>query len=792
MFDSNKSHPTPTCSGAPGAAAPPSSRSLAPCPSRFALWILSLTLLASAPRFGLGQEQQQQPQVDESLLTLDRIFQGNELSGQPPESFNWHQRRGGYLRMEAVKEIPGGRSLVWHDTATDRNEVLVPAYHFIPPREEAALNVERYTFSDDESKLLLYTNSKRVWRTRSRGDYWVLDIASGELKKIGGPAAPSSLMFAKFSPDGGRVAYVREQDIYVQDLRTMAITRLTDKGESRVINGTFDWVYEEELGLQDGFRWSPDGQAIAYWQIDVDGVRDYLLISNVSGLYNETMAVPYPKVGETNPSARIGVVPAGGGETNWLPIPGDPREHYLAQMDWAGDSRHLVIQQFNRLQNTNRLFLADLQQGDLRTLQTETDPAWVDNHNARLIWTDHHTRVVWLSERGGWQHAYLIDRNDGQTRPITSGKFDVMQIERADDTSDRDGWLYYAASPDNPTQRYLYRVRYDGTRQERLTPMDQPGTHNYSISPDGKWAVHTYSTFTRPPTSELISLPDHKTVRVLTDNKSLQEKLAKLKMPVREMFRIDIGNNLQLDAWCLLPPDFDPARKYPVLFHVYGEPAGQTVLDRWGSRHHLWHMFLAQQGYAVFSVDNRGTPAPRGSEWRKCIYRQVGILASADQAAAVKAILQARPYLDPQRVGVWGWSGGGSMTLNAMFRYPELYHTGISVAPVPNQRHYDTIYQERYMGLPGDNADGYMRGSPIHFAGQLQGNLLLVHGTGDDNCHYQGAESLINELVARNKQFSMFAYPDRSHSINERTNTTRHLFGLMTQFLREKLPPGPK
>jgi dipeptidyl-peptidase-4 len=279
---------------------------------------------------------------------------------------------------------------------------------------------------------------------------------------------------------------------------------------------------------------------------------------------------------------------------------------------------------------------------------------------------------------------------------------------------------------------------------------------------------------------------------VLEDNKKLRDAVNALKRQPTEFFRVDIGDGLELDGWCIKPPDFDASKRYPVVFHVYGEPAGQTVLDRWGGPNYLWHLMLAQHGYLVMSVDNRGTPAPRGRDWRKVVYRQVGILAPKEQAAAVRAILKRWPFVDPERVGIWGWSGGGSMSLNAIFRYPDLYHTAMAVAPVSNQRYYDTIYQERYMGMPHDNAEGYRDGSPIAHARQLKGNLLIVHGTADDNVHYANAEALVNELIAANKQFSMMAYPNRSHSISEGPNTRRHLFGLLTRYLEQNLPAGPR
>ena len=281
-------------------------------------------------------------------------------------------------------------------------------------------------------------------------------------------------------------------------------------------------------------------------------------------------------------------------------------------------------------------------------------------------------------------------------------------------------------------------------------------------------------------------------MRPLAENAELRETVNKLARQPVEFFRVDIGDGVELDGWCIKPPDFDPNKKYPLFYYVYGEPAGQTVLDRWGGRNYLWHTMLAQQGYVVMSIDNRGTPAPRGRAWRKSIYGQIGILASKDQAAATKQILATRPYLDADRVGIWGWSGGGSMTLNMLFRYPEMYHTGMSVAPVSNQRFYDTIYQERYMGLPDSNVDGFRDGSPVTYAHQLKGNLLLVHGTGDDNVHYQSAEYLVNELIRHNKPFSMMSYPNRSHGIFEGQNTSRHLFELLTRYLHENLPAGPK
>lgn len=717
---------------------------------------------------------------DLSQLTLERIFSSKDFEPQRASAMRWLKHRAGYVTLDSV---PGGQQLTAHDPATGQQETLAPAHWFIPAGESKPLTIDGYTFSENGARLLIYTNSKRVWRVNSRGDYWVLDLNTRELKKLGGDAAASSLMFATFSPDGNRVGYVYQNNLYVQDLLDFRITPLTANGSDTIINGTFDWVYEEELGLRNGFRWRPDSQAIAYWQLNSEGVREFHITNSAEGPYARVISIRYPKTGERNSAARIGVVGVAGGATKWLDIPGDPREHYLAKMEWQG--AEVAVQQFNRLQNTNKVLLADPKTGTPRMLFAEKDAAWVENDND-FRWIDQGRQLVWLSERDGWRHVYLVERGDGVTRQITKGAFDVIHIDAIDEKS---GNLYFTASSDNPTQRYLYRVSLKGGACERVTPKDMPGTHSYSISPDAHWAVHTYSTFDQPPVTTLIQLPEHKVIKTFADNAALRKKLAALRHSATEFFRVDIGADTKLDGWCIKPPAFDAAKKYPVLFYVYGEPAGQTVLDRWDGKKRLWHTMLAQQGYVVMSVDNRGTPAPRGRSWRRCIYRQVGILAAADQAAALRALLKERPYLDPARIAVWGWSGGGSMSLNAIFRYPDLYQTAIAVAPVPNQRHYDTIYQERYMGLPADNVEGYRSGSPIHFAQQLKGNLLIIHGTGDDNCHYLGVETLIDELIAHNKPFTMLAYPNRSHGISEGKNTTRHLFESITRYLHAHTPP---
>jgi dipeptidyl-peptidase-4 len=744
------------------------------------LWLL----LFSFQAFVYGQ----QPQIDASALTLERIYKSAEFQPDFFGGFRWMKTGEAFSRPERSKTVENGFDLVSYDAATNARTILISAEKLIPKGEKTPLAVNGYEWSPDNRQMLIYTNSKKVWRQNTRGDYWVLDPASGNLKKLGGSAQPSTLMFAKFSPDGTRVGYVRENNVYVENIADGQITQLTTDGGKTLINGTSDWVNEEEFNLRDCWRWSPDGKSIAYWQFNTEGMRDYVLVDDTiaKDFYPVLNYFPYPKAGTTNAAVRVGVVGATGGETKWMNTPGDLRENYIVSVDWLDNSSELIVQHMNRLQNTDQLLIADAKTGQVRSVLTDKDEAWIELMNPRLRWIDGGKRFLWMSERGGWQQIYSIARDGSDVKLITPGDYDVENVSAIDETG---GWLYFIASPGNATQRYLFRKKLDGSGPlEKITPDAQKGWHNYIISPNGRWAVHNYSSFGSVPKFEMVDLAAKTVVRTMVDNADLQAKVDKIKKGPQEFFQVDIGGGVTLDGWMMKPPNFDPNKKYPILYYVYGEPAAQTVTDSWGGANYLWFTMLTQQGYIVASVDNRGTPAPKGRAWRKAVYRKNGIVNSADQAGAVKAMLAKMPYLDASRVGVWGWSGGGVSTLNAMFRYADLYKMGMAVAPVPDQRFYDTIYTERYMGMPKENAEDYRLSSPITFADGLKGDLLIVHGTGDDNVHYQGTEVLINKLIELNKPFQMMAYPNRTHGIFEGPGTTIHLYTLLTRYLNEHLP----
>lgn len=716
-------------------------------------------------------------------LTLEDIYTNNLYRSKGIGQIRWMKDNKGYSMLE-YNTVAKANDIIRYNVASGTKSILVSANQLLPAGNSLPLSIYDYGWSDDNNQLLIFTNTRKVWRYHTRGDYWVLNLTTGKLTQLGKGLEEATLMFAKFSPDGRRVAYVSKLNIYVEDIATGKITQLTKDGGGNIINGTFDWVYEEELDGRDGFRWSPDGKNIAYWQADTKGVGTFYMINNVDSNYSVPIPLPYPKVGTANSAVKVGVVPATGGQTKWFKVPGDPRNNYLARMDYIPGSDEVMIQQLNRLQNTNSVWVGNTKTMGLKNILTDKDEAFLDIHD-NIVWLDNTKAFTWTSEKDGWMHLYKVSRDGKQMQLITKGNFDVVNINCIDPAG---GYVYYIASPDNFTQRYLYRSRLDGSgTAERVSPNDMAGQHSYQIAGDAKYAIHSFENAATPRRIALIDLSTHKEIQLLEDNAALKSKMNELGLRPKEFFKVDIGQ-VQLDAWMIKPIAFDPQKKYPVIFHVYGEPAGSTVQDNWGTGDNLWHQYLANEiGCIVVSIDNRGTRVPRGRDFRKSIYRQIGLLAADDQAAATKKIMEQFSFIDANHTGIWGWSGGGQMSLHCIFRHGDVFKSAIAIAFVSHQALYDNIYQERYMGLPDDNKEGYREGSPVTHAKKLQGNLLIMHGTADDNVHYQNFEMLVNELIKHNKLFSMMSYPMRDHSINQRENTTLHLRKTMEQYWKRNL-----
>ena len=732
-------------------------------------------------------------------LSLEQIYKEKDFKAERSTYFTWLDDGTGYTVLEeresdknnqddkAKDDEHGvkGNDIVFYNADGTGRKVLVSYEKLIPKGDKEPLTVESYQWSKDGKWLMVFTNGEQVWRSRSRGDFWLLNLETDSLYQLGGENIEAKkLMFAKFSPDSSKVAYVRDNNIYMEKVGSKAVTALTTDGNDTIVNGNFDWVYEEEFTIRDGFRWSPDNKSIAYWQLDTSGVKYFTMINNTDDLYPTLKEFPYPKAGEMNSAVKVGVVSLSDKKTRWAELGGDNRDRYIPRISWAGTGESLMIQDLNRPQSHNKVWLFDWQKQQLTKILEDKDDAFIEWFY-KANWSKDGKFFIWHSERDGWRHLYRVSRDGKTVVDLTPGEYDIIDMLALNEDKNV---IYFTASPDDPGQRYLFRTSLDGSSKPvRVTPESFDGSNSYYMSKDTSWAMHTFSKFGTPPMKEIIKVSDHSNVKTLVENKALKEKLATEQLPTHEFFTVNARDGVELDGYIMFPANMDKSKKYPIVFYVYGEPWGSTVQDRWEGDSYLYKSYLTQQGFIVASVDNRGTRAPKGRDWRKSIYKKIGSITVRDQVDALDAMAKRWDVIDTDRVGVWGHSGGGSSTLNLLFRHGDKYKVGIASAPVPDIRLYDTIYQERYAGNPNTDPESYDNTSPITFAKDLQGKLLLIHGTGDDNVHYQGSERLINELVKHNKQFEFFSYPNRSHSLREGEGTTLHYHTMMANFFEKHL-----
>ena len=712
-----------------------------------------------------------------------------------PSDVVWNENETGYY---TIKE----NSIVLVSTRGKKDKIILTS------SQVNNIRIESFSFSQSKNKVLLFTESVKVWRYNTRGDYWVYDFNKNEMQKLGREMSSSSLMFAKFSPNENFVAYVSKEksdsgtrnsstsvNIYLEDLESRTIKKLTSsKGTKKLINGTFDWVYEEEFGCRDGFIFNDDGSKIAFWQIDANQVRDFYMINNTDSIYSYTIPVEYPKVGEDLSPARIGVINLKDEKITWMKIPGEENKFYLPRMTWMPNRNDLMIQQLNRKQNHSKIYIANSDSGETDMLMEEKDEAWVDlrsswPYQVQAGWKfiNNGKEFLYTTEKDGWSHIYRFDINKKSEYLVTKGEYDVVKPLAYDEKNED---VYFIASPENPTERYLYKTSSLGNGELiKVTPNILEGSHNYQISTKAKYAFHSFSNYFTRPMQAIVSLPEHKFINKDQNMITKYDPQIKDENPL-EFFEITTIDNVTMEGWIVKPKNLDPEKKYPVLFYFYSEPAGQTGVNRYGAgRNGLYDGDLGEDGYVYVTFDGRGTPSPKGRAWRKAIYRNIGRINVRDMAMGAKAVFSKYNFIDTSRVAVHGWSGGGTATLNCLFQYPEIFHTGIAVAAVANQLTYDNIYQERYMGDPKESYQDYIDGSPIKYAKNLQGNLLYIHGTGDDNVHYQNAEMLANELIKHKKVFYMLSYPNRSHGIRE-DGAYPHVRLMFTDFLKKNCPPG--
>jgi dipeptidyl-peptidase 4 len=700
-------------------------------------------------------------------------------------STQWSKDGNSYFSLS-----DGNMAIEKTDIKTGTKTTFISKQQLTPADSTKPLKLKSFKIADDNSKVVLFTNTAKVWRYHTRGDYWILDLAKNTLTRAGKSRPSQSLMFAKLSPDGKNIAYVSEHNLFSEDVASGKITQLTFDGTRKFINGTFDWVYEEEMGCRDGFRWSPDGSKIAFWQVDATKIRDYYMLNTTDSVYSHVIPVEYPKVGEPPSPVRIGVISISSPTVQWMNIEGDPQQHYLPRMEWA-DANTLVVQQLNRKQQESKLIYCNATTGSSNVFYTEQSDTWIDiktywhdDDPTGWDWINKGTEFIWVSEKDGWRHLYKVSKDGKKETLLTNGKYDIADIKAIDEAGNT---IYFMASPDNATQLYLYKVKMDGKSSAVLvSPADMKGTHDYDISPNAKFAQHSFSNYKTKEASEWVSLPDHKP---LDATKSIAATMQVDSTINVEYTQVTTEDGITLDAWINKPTNFDSTKKYPVVLYVYGEPWASTVNDAYGNQQNFLYYGMNNDGYIQVGIDNRGTPSLKGSAWRKAIYRKIGIVNIRDMAMGAKKLLE-RPYFDKSRVAVWGWSGGGSSTLSLLFEYPEIFKTGISIAALTNLLNYDNIYEERYMGLPQENMEDFVKGSPVTYAKNMQGNLLYIHGSGDDNVHFDNAEDLLNALIENNKQFQFMEYPNRTHNISEGPGTVQHLVTLYTSYLRKNCPPG--
>lgn len=714
---------------------------------------------------------------------LEDIFEKRlyDTAGQP--AIQWLADGASYVTI--MRNPNGAPEFVRHEVATGTKETLFSLAQAKALAPDKTITYEGdFAVSADGARLLAPMNPRRHANGTWVAELWLFERGKS-VRKIATDVEYIDLRYA-FSPDGARIVYPRAHDLYVYDVDRAATTRLTRDGKVDDIgNAVGQWGSRT-------VRWSPDGKRLAFVRNDYRKIGRFPIVNNTEAVYPTPRLTRFPKVGTPIAIQHLGIVGAGGGPIRWVSFNGTRDSDYFGSIEWA-NADQLGVDRLIRPINKRDLFVVDARSGKATAIRHEEDRAWIQDifaRNTKFTWRNTGASFVWETEIDGWRRAYDVTADGSRLTPVTPPNVDVIETRHVDEPG---GWLYYIASPDNATQRYLYRARLDGSgAADRVTPPEQPGTHTYNIAPGGRFAVHGYSTADTPPVIELIELPSHRVVRVLEDNARLREKLAAQKPAPFEFTKVDLGDGVVLDAWLLKPRDFDPSKKYPVLVFVYGEPAAQTVIDSWDIGHRHFHRAIADAGYVILSIDNRGTPAPKGTAWRRVIFPSQGPLSSREQAAALRELTRTHAYLDASRVGIWGLSAGGTNTLNAMFRYPDQYHVGIAVAAKPRADLYNASFQEIFQHTPKDNPDGYRDGDALNFAEGLKGDLLIIHGTGEENTHLQIIEHLVNRLIELGKPFDYMTYPNRGHALSEGPGTRKHMFKLIARYLTEHLPPGPR
>lgn len=699
-------------------------------------------------------------------ITLEDVFKSSAFSQKSVYGINWMKNGNFYSSISREDNIP---KIVKINLATGGEaEVLVDG-------EQIGVDFTTYSLSEDERFALISSKVERIYRRSSKAIFHIVDLNSGDIQPLLGEEKVS---YATLSPDNTKVAFVKNNNLYYKDLQQNVITQVTKDGkENTVINGAADWVYEEEFSMAQAFAWSPDGEKIAFIRFDESDVPVFNM-QLWGPLYPKNHLFKYPKAGEANSSVEIHVYHLETSNTVKMDS-GVERDIYLPRIYWTGDAGKLAFIRLNRLQNQMDLLHADAATGKSKLILHEASNTYVDlDFNDNLLYLGDNKSFITTSEKDGFKHLYHYDMDGNLIRQLTSGNWEVSTLVGVDEKNKK---IYFESTEISPLERHLYVINLNGKDKKLLSL--EAGTHSTNMSPDFKYFINYHSTASQPLKVSLHEA-EGKRIKVLESNDELVKRIGEFKLSAKEFFSFKTLDGQELNGYIIKPHDFDPSRTYPLLMYVYGGPGSQNVRNAWGGIRDFWHQHLAAEGYLIASVDNRGTGG-RGRDFKHQTYANLGKLETEDQIAAAK-YLGKMAYVDDSRIGIWGWSYGGYMSSLALMLGNDVFKTAIAVAPVTTWRYYDTIYTERYLQTPQLNAEGYDDYSPITHVKKLKGNYLLVHGTGDDNVHFQNSVDLVDALIAADKQFESFYYPNRNHGISG-GNTSWHLYRMMTDFVKRKL-----
>ncbi|HTL82363.1 MAG TPA: S9 family peptidase [Bacteroidia bacterium] len=708
----------------------------------------------------------------QTQITLDDIWKNNTFGADYAGGFSSMADGTHYMDYAAAGDNHE-KALVEYDFKTgNQTAVLLYLKDLIPDGMSAPVNAQNIILSPDEKKALIVTESEQIYRYSTKVMNYVYDL---QTKKMFPLSNGGKQRLATFSPDSKKVVFMRDNNIFLVDIASQKETQVTTDGEwNKIINGAPDWVYEEEFSFTNGMFWSPDSKKLAFYKMDESRVKEFQMTMYNTGLYPEPYSYKYPKAGEDNSIVSVHIYDVDSKQTIKVDV-GSETNQYIPRVMWI-DAKTLGFLRMNRLQNFNELLFADASAGSSKVIFSEKSNTYLEVYDP--IFLPDGKSFLWTSDMDGWVHEYNVGIDGKIIKQVTKGEWDITSVYGYDPVAKL---LYYQSDEGNATQRDVYSIKLDGTGKKKLST--KAGTNDAEFSSGMKYYMNTWSSANVPYYSTLNSA-DGKEIKVLVDNHELLQKTLTYGFSKKEFFNFKDRDGVSLNGWMIKPAKMDAGKKYPVLMVVYGGPGNNMVNDAWSGRDFSWHQMLAQQGYIIACVDNRGTEY-RGRDFKKCTYGQMGKLESADQIDASK-YLGGLDYIDGKRVGIWGWSYGGYMSSLCLGVGADYFKIAIAVAPVTSWRFYDSIYTERYMGLPQDNAHGYDDFSPVNNVAGIKGKLLLCHGTGDDNVHFQNSVALTDALIDANKQYDFYMYPDRNHGISG-GNTRMHLYTKMTNFIKENL-----